>query len=74
MLIEIETAAGLRKIRVCDYCRAVCIPSGRFCSGHCARNFVEAEAYRRDSVMEAERITEADIAEADPELRKTYNR
>lgn len=37
MLIEIQTKDGLRKVRVCDYCRTVCIPSGRFCSGRCAR-------------------------------------
>lgn len=47
MLIEIETINGPRKVRVCDYCRTVCIPSGRFCSGHCARNHAEREAFNR---------------------------
>jgi hypothetical protein len=37
MLIEIQTPEGPRKVRVCDHCKAVCIPGGRFCSGRCAR-------------------------------------
>ncbi len=41
MLIEVETHEGPRKVRVCDYCKCVCIPSGRFCSGHCSRNYEE---------------------------------
>lgn len=41
MLIEVETPDGPRKVRVCDYCKTVCIPSGRFCSGRCARNYDE---------------------------------
>lgn len=41
MLIEVDTPDGPRKVRVCDYCRTVCIPSGRYCSGHCARNHRE---------------------------------
>lgn len=41
MLIEIRTQEGARKVRVCDYCRTVCIPSGRFCSGQCARKWRE---------------------------------
>lgn len=47
MLVEVQTLNGPRKVRVCDYCRTVCIPSGRFCSGHCARN--HAERIRHDS-------------------------
>jgi hypothetical protein len=39
MLIEINTIDGPRKVRVCDYCRTVCIPSGRFCSSYCYHNF-----------------------------------
>jgi len=41
MLIDIETKHGPRKLRVCDNCKSVCIPSGRFCSGHCARAWNE---------------------------------
>lgn len=41
MLVAVQTSEGPRKVRVCDYCRAVCIPSGRYCSGHCARNDAE---------------------------------
>lgn len=41
MLVEIETRDGPRKVRVCDGCRTVCIPSGRFCSGRCSRDFSE---------------------------------
>lgn len=37
MLVDIDTKYGPRKVRVCDHCRTVCIPSGRFCSGYCAR-------------------------------------
>lgn len=42
--VTIETPEGKRQVRVCDYCKAVCIPSGQYCSGHCARN---AEAASR---------------------------
>jgi hypothetical protein len=41
MLIDVETPNGPRKVRVCDYCRCVCIPRGRFCSGRCSRSFDE---------------------------------
>lgn len=41
MLMEVETVDGPRKVRVCDYCRSACIPSGRFCSGRCARSYWE---------------------------------
>lgn len=47
MLVEIDTTSGRKKIRVCDYCRTVCIPSGRFCSGFCARGFAEANRIRK---------------------------
>lgn len=40
-LIEVRTKDGPRKVRVCDYCRTVCIPSGRFCSGMCSRSYDE---------------------------------
>jgi len=40
-LVEVQTKDGPRKVRVCDYCKAVCIPSGRFCSGACARKYQE---------------------------------
>lgn len=36
-IIEIQTLDGPQKVRVCDYCRTVCIPSGSYCSGRCAR-------------------------------------
>lgn len=42
MLIDIETIDGPRKVRVCDYCKTVCIPHGRFCSGRCYRNHMDA--------------------------------
>jgi len=45
--IEVQTANGIRKVRVCDYCKTVCIPSGRFCSGHCARNYCKREANKQ---------------------------
>jgi hypothetical protein len=37
MIVTIETPRGPKKVRVCDYCKSACIPSGRYCSGHCAR-------------------------------------
>jgi hypothetical protein len=40
-LIEVETKDGPRKVRVCDYCKCVCIPRGRFCSGRCSRSYYE---------------------------------
>lgn len=36
-MLTIQTVEGPRKVRVCDYCACACIPSGRFCSGRCAR-------------------------------------
>jgi hypothetical protein len=53
MLIEIQTSDGPRKVRVCDYCRSACIPSGRFCSGRCARSFDEMR--RQESLTRPER-------------------
>lgn len=43
-LIEVQTKDGPRKVRVCDYCRSACIPSGRFCSGRCSRSYWESVA------------------------------
>lgn len=38
------------RVRVCDYCKTVCIPSGRFCSGRCSRNYYEfLETQRRQA-------------------------
>lgn len=48
MLIEVQTSNGPRKARVCDYCQTVCIPSGRFCSGFCARGYAEREKAARE--------------------------
>ncbi len=45
--VSVETASGQRQVRVCDYCRTVCIPSGRFCSGRCAGQYLEM-AERRE--------------------------
>lgn len=41
--VTVQTAQGPRQVRVCDYCKAACIPSGRFCSGRCARMFDERQ-------------------------------
>ena len=43
--VDMVNAYGEKvKIRVCDYCKTVCVPSGsRYCSGHCARNADELE-------------------------------
>lgn len=50
MLIEIQTGQGKRKVRVCDYCRTVCVSwPQRFCSGHCARNYERMQALRAKS-------------------------
>lgn len=38
-MVVVETLDGPRKVRVCDYCKTVCIPSGRFCSSFCASNY-----------------------------------
>lgn len=40
-LIEVDTPNGPRKVRVCNYCRRVCIPSGSYCSGRCYRSHME---------------------------------
>lgn len=41
-LIEVMTKDGPRKVRVCDYCKCVCIPRGmQFCSGRCSRSHRE---------------------------------
>lgn len=49
MLIEVQTFDGPRKVRVCDGCRTVCIPSGRYCSGRCARSDSERMEYERQA-------------------------
>lgn len=51
MLIEIDTQDGPRKVRVCSYCKTVCIPSGRFCSGHCCRAWHERERREFESKL-----------------------
>jgi hypothetical protein len=43
-LVEAQTIRGVRKVRVCDYCKAACIPRGRFCSGRCARDYAKRQA------------------------------
>lgn len=48
MLIEVQTEDGPRKVRVCDYCRTVCIPSGRFCSGRCAGQSRDREKWEEE--------------------------
>lgn len=48
MLVEVQTTDGPKKVRVCDYCRAACIPSGRFCSGRCARQYAEWQRPKKD--------------------------
>lgn len=50
-LIEVQTKDGPRKVRVCDYCKTVCIPSGRYCSGRCAREARE-QRQRMASVID----------------------
>ena len=57
MLIEVDTPDGPRKVRVCDYCRSVCIQSGCYCSGHCARNHAEwqKQKAKRSTQQERER-------------------
>lgn len=39
--VTVETKNGPARVRVCDYCKSACIPSGRFCSGRCAREYQE---------------------------------
>ncbi len=39
--VTVDTAEGPKQVRVCDYCKTVCIPSGRFCSGRCAGQYGE---------------------------------
>lgn len=52
-LIEVQTMDGPRKVRVCDYCRTVCIPSGRYCSGRCARSHAEQQKWQREQQQKA---------------------
>ena len=61
MLIEVQTNDGPRKVRVCDYCRCVCIPSGRFCSGHCARNYYKFKVYAKDEPVDADVPNDQDL-------------
>ena len=48
MLVDIKTNQGQRKIRVCDNCKTVCIPSGRFCCGYCSRAWSEQIKIKRE--------------------------
>lgn len=57
MLVEIQTAIGPRKVRVCDYCKTVCIPSGRFCSGSCAKKWDEFYAAVLDSHLSNQKLS-----------------
>lgn len=52
MLIDIDTNDGLKKIRVCDYCRTVCIPYGQFCSSRCYHRHLDVIADRQESERE----------------------
>lgn len=63
MLIDVESIDGPRKIRVCDYCRAVPIPSGRFCSGRCSRQFYERYELQVAKEDEPKPPGEADVVE-----------
>lgn len=47
MLVEIDTSDGKKKIRVCDYCRTVCIPHGSFCSSRCYHANLDAMVSRQ---------------------------
>lgn len=61
MLVDIKTSQGLRKIRVCDNCKTICIPSGRFCSGFCSRAWSENMALKRNeekTVIQITRVSE----------------
>lgn len=42
MIIEIQTGDGLKKVRVCNYCRTACIPYGEFCSSSCYHKHLDA--------------------------------
>lgn len=48
MLIDIDTNDGPKKIRVCDYCRTVCIPYGQFCSSHCYHRHLDVMVERQE--------------------------
>ena len=67
MLVEIETADGPRKVRVCNYCRSVCIPSGGFCSGRCARLFDEfcAERFRQQAMSQRTGVPPGSVSRVD---------
>lgn len=47
MLINIDTVSGTKQIRVCNYCRTVCIPSGAYCSARCYHQHVKQMEDRR---------------------------
>ena len=55
--IEVMAGGKPQQVRVCDWCRTCCIPSGRFCSGRCAMQSHE----HTQSVMNA---TMADLIDA----------
>lgn len=59
-LIDVVDGTGKTcKVLVCDYCRTVCIPSGRFCSGSCARKYDEFCVIRSKPVEELRTETPA---------------
>ena len=51
MLIDVRLKGELVQVRVCDYCRAVCIPSGRYCSAKCRRADKERIQAAADSLV-----------------------
>lgn len=57
-LVEVQTANGPRKVRVCDYCRTVCCQT-RFCSGFCARGWGERERINRKYRKESTHVSDS---------------
>lgn len=55
--VDMVNAYGEKvKIRVCDYCKTVCVPGGsRYCSGHCARNADERAQQKAMNELKAMR-------------------
>ena len=60
MLLTVHTSRGPRKVNVCDYCKASCVPfPQRYCSGFCAR--AARELYRARALRESEKKAETPV-------------
>jgi|GEM_PF-6709610 hypothetical protein len=67
MLIAIDTPNGLRKIRVCSYCKTVCIASGFYCSSRCYHEHGKQMKVERQRMLRDLSTFKGDVEKEDGE-------